>query len=91
MSSNIPANAFQRGHPLALLPLSRRLLAAARTEEPTSPMRAAVDLRAQLIDLGYTILLMSPCRMMIASPDRPKGFQEYHIDQAIRLLEKCYE
>ena len=34
---------------------------------------------------------MSPTRMMIANPERPNRFEEYHLHQAQRLLEKLYE
>ncbi len=43
------------------------------------------------MDLGYHVLIMTPCHMQIASPDRPNRFQGYHIDQAERLLERCHE
>jgi len=56
-----------------------------------SPMAQAVKLWSQLMDLGYRVLLMSPHYMQIASPDRPRRFQGYHIDQAQRLLERQYE
>ena len=54
-------------------------------------MAAAVRLRARLMDLGYKVLLTSPHHMTINSPEWPNRFQDYHIDQAQRLLEKCHE
>jgi hypothetical protein len=77
-------------HPLHDIPLSRRRLVSLICQ-PVAPMAAAVRLRSKLSDLGYTVLILSPSRMMINSPERPKRFEEYHIDQAERLLEVCYE
>ena len=80
-------------HPLYGIQLSRRLQVSLLCQpiNPPSPMAAAVRLRGELMNLGYHVFLLSSNRMMIASPDRPNRFQEYHLDQAQRLLEKLYE
>jgi hypothetical protein len=55
------------------------------------PMAKAVDLRAKLGELGYTVLIMDCKHLLISTPEHSRRFVGYHIDQAERLLEKLYE
>ena len=54
-------------------------------------MAAAVRLRAQLLELGYPALIMSPEHLLIARPEDRNRFVGYTVDQARQLLEECCE